>query len=387
MKLAERMHRLGTESAFEVLAAAKAREAAGHKVIHLEIGAPDFNTPDHIVEAAVKALRDGAHHYTPANGILGLRETIAEHISRSRHIPVHPDQVVVTPGGKPIIFFTLLALADSGDEVIYPDPGFPIYKSMIDYVGATAVPVPLREELDFRLDTDELLDRITDRTRLIIINSPNNPTGSVLTAEDLEQIVKATAERDLMILSDEIYSQILYTGEHISIAGYPGMQEKTIILDGFSKTYAMTGWRLGYGVMKQGLAEQIGKLMINSNSCTAAFTQLAGIEALTGDQGPCRKMVETFRRRRDRVVELLNQINGVSCRIPAGAFYAFPNIKSLGKSSHEMQLLLLAEANVAVLSGSCFGQFGEGYLRLSYAASMEDLEAAIDRMATVTRRR
>ena len=381
MELAARMARLGTETAFEVLAAAKAREAAGHDVIHLEIGEPDFDTPEHIVEAAVKALRSGAHHYTPATGIREFREVIAREITNSRGIPVEPDQVVVTPGGKPIIFFSLLALAGDGDEVIYPNPGFPIYESMIRYVGATPVPIPLREELDFRLDIDQLLDLITDRTRLIIINSPNNPTGSVLTNADLESIADATVDRNLMILSDEIYSRILYEGTHTSIARYPGMQAKTILLDGFSKTYAMTGWRLGYGVMNQELAQQMGKLMINSNSCTAAFTQWAGIAALTGDQGPSRRMVETFRKRRDRVVALLNQVEGVSCRLPQGAFYAFPNVKSFGMHSRKIQDLLLERADLALLSGGAFGRFGEGYLRFSYAASMQHLEAGIERMA------
>ena len=386
MQLAERMSRLGTETAFEVLAAAKAREAAGHEVIHLEIGEPDFETPEYIVEAAVGALRSGAHHYTPATGILELRQVIATAVAKTRGIRVDPDQVVVTPGGKPIIFFSLLALAGDGDEVIYPNPGFPIYESMIRYVGAKPVPVPLREELDFRLDVEELLGLITDRTRIIIINSPNNPTGSVLTAEDLENIASKVVDRNLMVLSDEIYSRILYEGEHASITRYPGMQEKTILLDGFSKTYAMTGWRLGYGVMNRELAQQIGKLMINSNSCTAAFTQIAGIAALTGDQGPSLRMVETFRQRRDRVVELLNEIAGVTCRLPQGAFYAFPNIKSFEKPAREIQNLLLTTADLALLSGTAFGCLGEGYLRFSYAASMENLEEGVRRMASTLAR-
>ena len=383
MQLAERMSRLGTETAFEVLAAAKALEAAGHNVIHLEIGEPDFDTPRHIVDAAVEALRSGAHHYTPASGIPAFREVIAREVSDSRRITVEPDQVVVTPGGKPIIFFSLLALADTGDEVIYPNPGFPIYESMIRYVGAKPVPIPLREELDFRLDVDELLGLITDRTRLIIINSPSNPTGSVLTTEDLEAIAASVVDRNLMVLSDEIYGRILYEGKHDSIARFPGMQEKTIILDGFSKAYAMTGWRLGYGVMQPELAVQIGKLMINSNSCTAAFTQLAGIAALTQDQGPTLHMVETFRGRRDRLVDLLNSVEGVSCRTPKGAFYAFPNVRSFGRTSREIQNLLLKTADLALLSGSAFGEFGEGYLRFSYAASMDKLEEGVRRMATV----
>jgi len=344
MKFAERMSRLGTETAFEVLAAAKAREAAGRRVIHLEIGEPDFDTPGNIVEAAVRALQDGWHHYVPAAGILELREAIAEEISTTRNISVDPDEVVVTPGGKPIMFFVLLSLAQSGDEVIYPNPGFPIYESMIRYVGATPVPIQLREALDFRLDAEELIAKVTDRTRLIILNSPNNPTGSVLTGKDLDGLAECCREKDsLMVLSDEIYSRIIYSGSHDSISRRPGMRDKTIILDGFSKTYAMTGWRLGYGVMPAGLADQVGRLMINSNSCTAAFTQMAGIEALRGDQSEPEKMVETFRRRRDRVVALLNRIDGISCRMPLGAFYVFPNIRETGLASKKLQEILLAE--------------------------------------------
>jgi len=383
MDLAERMSRLGTETAFEVLAAAKAREALGHRVVHLEIGEPDFDTPGNIVDAAIRALQGGWHHYTPAVGVLELREAIADEVGRTRGISVHPDQVVVTPGGKPIIFFSLLSLASAGDEVIYPNPGFPIYESMIAFVGARPVPVALREELDFRLDVTELIEKISDKTRLIILNSPNNPTGSVLTRQDIEKLAEATHERDLFILSDEIYSRILYEGEHVSIASFPGMKEKTIILDGFSKTYAMTGWRLGYGVMTASLAQQLGKLMINSNSCTAAFTQMAGVEALRGDQSSPEEMVNVFRRRRDRVVELLNRIDGVTCRSPKGAFYAFPNVKAFARPALELQRQLLETADVAVLSGTAFGQYGEGYLRLSYATSLEQLEEGIERMADV----
>ncbi len=381
MDLAERMSRLGTETAFEVLAAAKAREATGHRVIHLEIGEPDFDTPENIVDAAVRALQGGWHHYTPAVGVLELREAVAAEVARTRGISVHPDEVVITPGGKPIIFFSLLSLAGPGDEVIYPNPGFPIYESMIEFVGARPVPVALKEELDFRLDVTELIEKISDNTRLIILNSPNNPTGSVLTRQDIEKLADATRDLNLFILSDEIYSRILYEGEHISIASFPGMKDKTIILDGFSKTYAMTGWRLGYGVMTASLAQQLGKLMINSNSCTAAFTQMAGIEALRGDQISSEEMVNVFRRRRDRVVELLNEIDGVTCRTPKGAFYAFPNVKAFGRPALELQRQLLETADVAVLSGTAFGQYGEGYLRLSYANSLEQLEEGIERIA------
>ena len=381
MILAERMSRLGTETAFEVLAKAKALEAEGRDIVHLEIGEPDFDTVGPIVDAAVSALREGQHHYTPSAGILPLRQAIAREISSSRRIDVDPDEVVVTPGAKPIMFFVLLALAEEGSEVIYPDPGFPIYESMIRYVGARPVPVQLRESLDFRMDVQELIQAANDRTRLIILNSPNNPTGSVLLKEDLEQLVQRFAGNDIMFLSDEVYNRIIYEGEHHSIASFPGMKDQTIILDGFSKTYAMTGWRLGYGVMKRQLAEQITKLMVNSNSCTAAFTQFAGIQALKGDQSPVASMVDTFRQRRDRVVELLNQIEGVSCRLPRGAFYVFPNIKAFNLKSSQLSDDLLHRAGVALLAGTSFGEYGEGYLRLSYATSMEQLEAGVTRIA------
>ena len=383
MILAERMARLGTETAFEVLAKAKALEAEGKDIVHLEIGEPDFDTVEPIVDAAVSALRDGQHHYTPSAGVLPLREAIASEISSSRQIDVNPDEVVVTPGAKPIMFFALLALAEEGSEVIYPDPGFPIYESMIQYVGAQPVPVQLRESLDFRMDVQELIQAANDRTRLIILNSPNNPTGSVLLKEDLEQLVKRFAGSGVMFLSDEVYNRILYEGEAHSIASFPGMKDQTIILDGFSKTYAMTGWRLGYGVMKRQLAEQITKLMVNSNSCTAAFTQFAGIQALKGDQSPVTSMVETFRQRRNRVVELLNQIEGVSCRLPGGAFYVFPNIRAFNLKSSQLADDLLRQAGVALLPGTSFGEHGEGYLRLSYATSMKQLEAGVSRIAEV----
>ena len=381
MDLATRMSRLGTETAFEVLAAAKALEAEGKNIVHLEIGEPDFDTPPHIVESAKQALEEGWHHYTPSAGIPELREAIAEDISKTRGIDVQPGEVIVTPGGKPIMFFSLLALVEAGDEVIYPNPGFPIYESMIEYCGARAVPIPLREKLDFRLDVDELLGALTSKTRLVILNSPSNPTGSVLSHEDLACLAKGLADWDVMILSDEIYSRILYEGEHQSIASFPGMKERTIILDGFSKTYAMTGWRLGYGVMNTELAEHVTKLMVNSNSCTAAFTQRAGLCALRGTHEPVSRMVATFQRRRDHVVELLNDIEGISCEKPLGAFYAFPNVQGLGMKSSELASLLLAEAGVALLGGTSFGRFGEGYLRLSYATSMQKLEEGISRIA------
>jgi aspartate/methionine/tyrosine aminotransferase len=383
MKLAQRMSRLGTETAFEVLAKAKALEAQGREIIHLEIGEPDFNTPANVVEAGIAGLRNGQTHYTPAAGVLPLRQTIADEVAKTRGIPVHPDQVVVVPGGKPIMFYAMLALCEAGDEVIYPNPGFPIYESMIRFSGATAVPIPLRMENDFGLDVAELRSLITDRTRLIILNSPANPTGGVLSSADLAQVAETALERGIPVLSDEIYCRILYEGEFASIASVPGMAEQTIILDGFSKTYAMTGWRLGYGVMPVELARQITKLMVNSNSCTAAFTQTAGIEALSGSQESVEAMVAAFRRRRDLIVDGLNRIPGFRCLTPKGAFYVFPNIEGTGKRSQELADMLLYEAGVAALSGTCFGAYGEGFLRFSYANSEENLAKALDRIAAV----
>ena len=383
MKLAQRMSRLGTETAFEVLAKAKALEAQGREIIHLEIGEPDFNTPANVVEAGIAGLRNGQTHYTPAAGVLPLRQTIADEVAKTRGIPVHPDQVVVVPGGKPIMFYAMLALCETGDEVIYPNPGFPIYESMIRFSGATAVPLPLRMENDFGLDVAELRSLITDRTRLIILNSPANPTGGVLSSADLAQVAQTALDRGIPVLSDEIYCRILYEGEFASIASVPGMAEQTIILDGFSKAYAMTGWRLGYGVMPVELARQITKLMVNSNSCTAAFTQTAGIEALSGPQESVEAMVAAFRRRRDLIVDGLNRIPGIRCLTPKGAFYVFPNIEGTGRHSQELADMLLYEAGVAALSGTCFGAYGEGFLRFSYANSEENLAKALDRIAAV----
>ncbi|MFQ5857318.1 MAG: pyridoxal phosphate-dependent aminotransferase [Anaerolineae bacterium] len=392
MKLAERMSRLGTETAFEVLARAKALEAQGRDIIHLEIGEPDFDTPAHIVEAGVRALREGHTHYTPAAGIPELRQAIARHISESRGIDARSEHVVVTPGAKPIMFFTILALVEASDEVIYPNPGFPIYESMINFVGATPVALPLREERDFRFDADEFRSLVSERTKLIILNSPQNPTGGVLTPEDLQAIADAARERGIMVLSDEVYEQILYEGQHVSIASLPDMQALTILLDGYSKTYAMTGWRLGYGVMPAPLADQVSKLMVNSNSCTAAFTQQAGIAALTGPRDEVRAMVQAFRERRDVIVNGLNQIPGIRCVMPAGAFYAFANVTGTGLGSGELADRLLNEAGVATLAGESFGAYGAGYLRLSYANSVENIKAALKRMRqllsshTVTKR-
>ncbi len=380
LRLAERMSRLGTETAFEVLVKARALEAKGKSVIHLEIGEPDFDTPANIVDSAVDALRKGWTHYGPATGLPQLREAIAEDVSRSRGVPVSPEEVVVVPGGKPVMFFVILALAQAGDEVIYPNPGFPIYESMINFVGAKAVPLRLREEMDFRFDVNELASLITDRTRLIILNSPHNPTGGVLTGQDIQDIAKVIGSRDVMILSDEIYSRLIFDGQHHSIAAVPGFKDRTIILDGFSKTYAMTGWRMGYGVMRTDLVPQVSRLVTNATSCTASFTQVAGVEALRGDQASVEKMRLEFLRRRDMFVKGLNQIKGFSCRVPAGAFYTFPNIQNTGWPSKKLADALLDDAGVAALSGTAFGASGEGYLRFSIANSYEHLEQALERV-------
>ena len=386
LRLAKRMERLGTETAFEVLVKAKALEAQGRDIIHLEIGEPDFDTPSNIVEAGCNALRKGFTHYGPSAGMMELREVIAEHVSETRRVNVTPDEVVVVPGGKPIIFFSILALAEDGDEIIYPSPGFPIYESMINYVGAKAVPIRLREELEFRLDVDELASLINDRTKLLILNSPQNPTGGVLTKEDIAAIGRTIGDRNIMVLSDEIYSQLIFEGEHHSIMSIDGMKERTILLDGFSKTYAMTGWRMGYGVMRPDLATHISRLVTNSNSCTASFTQVAGIEALRGSQDVVDAMRATFEKRRDVMVAGLNKIKGFSCRVPHGAFYVFPNITKTGWPSKKLADALLDDAGVAALSGTAFGDFGEGYLRFSVANSIENIEKALDRIDAWTRK-
>ncbi|MEO7002300.1 MAG: pyridoxal phosphate-dependent aminotransferase [Ktedonobacterales bacterium] len=384
MKFAERMGRLGTETAFEVLARARALEAQGRTVVHLEIGEPDFPTPEHIVEAGCKALRDGHTHYTAAPGIIELREAIAQDASVRRGLDFTPDEVVVTPGGKPIMFYSILALVDEGDEVIYPNPGFPIYESMIRFVGAKPVPIQFDEQRDFALDVDTLCAAITPRTRMIILNSPHNPTGGMIGRADLERIADAVRPHpDLMILSDEIYSRMIYGGEHVSIATLPEMRERTIVLDGFSKIYAMTGWRLGYGIMPRELAPRVTQLLINSASCTAAATQIAGVAALTGPQDAAEAMVAEFHRRRDLIVSGLNEIEGLTCQTPQGAFYAFPNITATGLTSREIADLLLIEAGVAGLAGTSFGAFGEGYIRLSYANSAEQLAEALRRIKTL----
>ncbi len=384
LRLARRMARLGTETAFEVLVKARALEAKGRDIVHLEIGEPDFDTPGNIVDAATDALHRGFTHYGPSAGLPELRETIAQYVSETRRTNVTPDEVVVVPGGKPIIFFSILALAEEGDEVIYPNPGFPIYESMINYVGAKPVPIRLREELDFRLDVDEFASLINDRTRLIILNSPHNPTGGMLEEQDIEAIAEAIGDRDVMVLTDEIYSRLIFEGEHHSIMTVDGMKERCILLDGFSKTYAMTGWRMGYGIMRADLATHVARLMTNSNSCTASFTQVAGIEALRGPQGSVDKMCAEFKKRRDVMVAGLNEIKGFSCLLPKGAFYVFPNIKKTGWRSKKLADALLEDAGVAALSGTAFGDFGEGYLRFSVANSIENIEQALERITTWT---
>jgi aspartate aminotransferase len=380
LRLAKRMSRLGTETAFEVLVKARALEAQGRDIVHLEIGEPDFDTPENIVEAAVDALHKGWTHYGPSAGLPELKQAIAEEVSKTRNCKVPPEEVVVVPGGKPIIFFTILALVEEGDEVIYPNPGFPIYESMINFLGAKAVPIPLREELDFRMDTNELAKLITDRTKLIIINSPQNPTGGVLTEKDISEIHRIIGDRDIFVLTDEIYSRLIFEGAHHSLMSYEDMRDRTILLDGFSKTYAMTGWRMGYGVMRADLAQHVARLMTNSNSCTASFTQKAGVEAIRGDQSSVDRMNAEFKRRRDYFVERINKIKGFSCKSPKGAFYMFPNIKKTGWESKKLADALLNEAGVAVLSGTAFGAYGEGYLRFSIANSMENIQKALDRV-------
>ncbi|HEY9736160.1 MAG TPA: pyridoxal phosphate-dependent aminotransferase [Trichocoleus sp.] len=380
MKFAARMDRLGTESAFEVLAQAKRLEAQGRSVIHLEIGQPDFKTAPLICDAAYQAMQAGYTGYGPAAGLPELRDAIAAYVTQTRQVPASPEEVVVMPGAKPVIFFSLLALVEAGDEVIYPNPGFPIYESVINFVGGKAVPLPLVEAVDFRFRIEDLEARVCDRTKLLILNSPQNPTGGVLTQEDLEAIARLAQQHDFWVLADEIYARILYDATHFSLLSLPGMKERTILLDGFSKTYAMTGWRLGYAVAPLPLASKLEQLMINSNSCTASFTQMAGVAALTGPQDAVGDMVAEFRRRRDGMVEGLNQIKGISCRVPQGAFYAFPNVQELPLGDRELAQYLLQEAGVAVLAGSSFGKFGQGYLRLSYANSLENIHEALERI-------
>jgi aspartate/methionine/tyrosine aminotransferase len=381
MKLAESMSRIGVESAFDVLVRARALEAKGKSVIHLEIGEPDFNTPAHIIEAAKKALDEGWTHYGPTQGLPELRQVIADSTTRTHGVKVGPESVCVVPGGKPIIFFPILALVEAGDEVIYPNPGFPIYESMIRYAGGTPVPMPLEESRGFSFDLNLFQSLLSDKTKLVILNSPQNPTGGVIPRADIETLAGLLRDRDLIVLSDEVYARIYYGGEApISIASYPGMLEKTIILDGFSKTWAMTGWRMGWGVMPAFLVEAVNKLMVNSNSCTASFSQRAGIAAITGPQDDVVRMVEELHRRRDAICKGLNEVPGFRCAIPGGAFYAFANVEGTGMDSKELADYLLYEAGVSCLDGRCFGDYGKGYIRFSYANSMANLMEAVERI-------
>ncbi len=382
MKLSRKMTRLGTETAFKVLAQAQSLEAKGVDVIHLEIGEPDFITPKHICEAATKALHKGYTKYCNSQGLLSLRAKIAKEFEETRSISVDPERIIVTPGAKPIMFYSILALLEEGDEAIYPNPLFPIYESMINFTGAKAVPIQLREEQDFRFDIAELRAKVTPHTKLIIINSPHNPTGSVLEVNDILAIADIAQKHDITVLSDEIYENIIYEGKHNSIASIPGMLDRTILLSGFSKTYAMTGWRLGYAMMPLELIDPVVRLITNSVSCTAPFIQYAGIEALTGPQDSVPKMVDEFRKRRDLIVDGLNSIAGISCFHPKGAFYIFPNVKKLGMNCKQLANFLLNEAGVATLAGTDFGKYGEGYIRLSYATSLENIEKGLDRIKT-----
>ena len=383
MRLSQRMARLGTETAFEVLVRARALEAQGRNVVHLEIGEPDFDTPGHITEAAIAALRGGATHYGPSAGLPELREAVAQDSTRRRGVRATSEMVVVTPGAKPIMFFVILALVDEGDEVLYPNPGFPIYESMIRYIGGIPVPVRLLEEKAFTLDVGQLCDRVGPKTRLIILNYPHNPTGGVIPESGLRAIAEVAAKYNVPVLSDEIYSRILYDSEHESIAGMPGMESLAIVLDGFSKTYAMTGWRLGYGIMPAPMAQVVAKLQTNATSCTATFSQLAAVQALRGDQSSVDAMVAEFRRRRDAIVDGLRAIPGFTCARPKGAFYVFPNITRTGYGSKALADKLLDQGGVACLSGTAFGEFGEGHLRFSYANSMENIQEALRRIASV----
>jgi aspartate/methionine/tyrosine aminotransferase len=386
LRLADRMAGLGTETAFEVLAKARELERQGRSVVHLEIGEPDFDTPDHIKDAALRAMGEGQTHYTPAAGLLEMREAVADHVEAVRKVPVDPSEVVVTPGSKPIMFFAILALVNPGDEVIYPDPGYPIYESVTRFVGGVPKALPLREADGFRIDPGALRALAGPRTRLIVINTPHNPCGSTLTRKDLEVIAEVAERCDAYVLADEVYWQITYDAPHASIMSLPGMKARTILLDGFSKAYAMTGWRLGFGVMRQDLAARMAQLMVNSNSCAAAFTQIAGIAALRGPRGPVEAMVAEFRRRRDVIVAGLNAVDGVNCGVPSGAFYAFPNVTRIDANSRRLADYLLTEGGVACLSGTAFGNQGQGYLRFSYANNIENITEGLRRIGEAVRR-
>lgn len=385
---ADRMKALETETGFEVMAKAKVLEKQGKDIVHLEIGEPDFDTPKNIKEAATRALNAGYTHYTPSSGLPEVKQVIAEYISKTRKLDVKPEEVVVTPGAKPVMFFSMLSLVSPGDEVMYPNPGFPAYEALIKFVEAKPVPIPLREENEFSFDPEYVKEKITKKTKMIVLNSPENPTGGIIPREDLKVLADCLENRDdVFVLSDEIYSKIVYEGKSESISQFPGMKEKTIILDGFSKTYAMTGWRLGYGVMRKDLAGKMAQLMTNSNSCTNAFVQLAGVEALKGPQTELEKMVAEFRKRREVIVDGLNKIVGITCTKPHGAFYAFPNITGTGMNSRKLGDQLLQNAGVAVLPGISFGEYGEGYLRLSFANSIENIKKALGRIEKSLKKR
>lgn len=380
LHLAPRMSRLGGEAAFETLAHARTLEAKGRVIVHLEIGEPDFETPAHVCEAAIGAIRDGYTHYGPSAGLPELRSAVAQEITRSHGVPVDPAEVVIVPGGKPTVFYAIMALATTGDEVIYPNPGYPAYESVIGFSGATPVPIQLREEMDFRFDVNELAAKITDHTRLIILNSPHNPTGGVLTQQDINDIATAIGDRNIMILSDEIYGKLIFDGTHVSPFNHPALHDRTIFMDAFSKAYAMTGWRLGYAVMRRDLARHFSRLVTNTVSCSTSFSQIAGVAALMGDQSQVDAMRTEFQRRRDFFVAALNQTPGFSCRLPKGAFYVFPNITGTGYTEKELAERLLDEAGVACLPGTAFGAYGAGHLRFSIANSMENLELAVERI-------
>jgi aspartate/methionine/tyrosine aminotransferase len=380
MNLSKLVQRAGTETAFEVLAKAKELERLGKKVIHFEIGEPDFNTPENVKKTGMTAINENFTHYSPTQGILELREAIADYVSKTRDIKVNPDEVIVTPGGKDVIFSTALTVLNEGDEAIYPNPGYPIYESAIRLAGAKPVPMPLLEENDFAFDREQFKRLVTPKTKLIIINSPGNPTGGILSLEDLEIIAEVAIKNDIVVLSDEIYSRIIYDGKFHSLASFPEMKEKTIILDGFSKTYAMTGWRLGYAVANKEIVEGLKKIAVNSFSCVATFVQMAGVEALKGSQDEPERMRKEYEVRRNLIVNGLNEVPGISVRIPKGAFYAFPNIKRTGKKSKEVADYLLREAGVATLSGTSFGEYGEGYIRFSYATSQENIKLGLEKV-------
>jgi aspartate/methionine/tyrosine aminotransferase len=387
IRFAERMSRLGTEGAFVVLAKARRLEAEGKNIVHLEIGEPDFATPDNIVEAGISAMQNGYTHYTPASGIFEAREAVAGFVSRTLNTQVDPSEVVLVPGSKNVLLFTLLACIEPGDEVILPDPGYPAYESQVSFIGAVPKAVTLREESDFRMDLDELASLVTPKTRMLIINTPQNPTGGVLTAEDVDFVCDLAEKHDLLVVSDEIYSQLVYGFHHVSPLSRPGMRERTVLMDGLSKSYAMTGWRLGYAVAPKALAAKLDQLMINSSSCAAGFTQMAAIEALSAPESAhaVSRMVKVFEHRRNLVVDGLNAIPGVRCNRPQGSFYAFPNIEGTGFDERELSDRLLSEAGVAVLPGTAFGEAGKGFIRLAYTQSEDELKRGLDRIGDFIR--